>query len=76
MQRGLDAPTPAMKTRARTLARDGAGRWRTAATRRGRGRPLRGPRAGDRFALTVISLALDQVDAAGANRRRESKRYA
>lgn len=25
--------------------------------------PLRGPRAGDRSALTVISLALDEVDA-------------
>jgi hypothetical protein len=25
--------------------------------------PLRGSRAGDRFALTVISLALDEVDA-------------
>jgi hypothetical protein len=44
---------------------------------RGRGGhgPLRGSRAGDRFALTLISLALDEVDATQVrDRRRESER--
>jgi hypothetical protein len=61
------------KVRVRTYGGGGLGERQ----QRGEGghRPLRGSRAGDRFALTVISLALDGVDATPVSaRRRGSER--
>jgi hypothetical protein len=64
MQRG-SAPDAGHQMTGHALARIGGGvRGERQQREEGRHGPLRGSRAGDRFALTVISLALDEVDAA------------
>ena len=63
MHRG-SAHRPGDQTTARGLARIGGGvRGERQQREAGGHGPLWGPRAGDRSALTVISLALDEVDA-------------
>jgi len=52
-----------------------AGRVANRSNEKGRPRALRGARAGDRFAVTVISLTLDEVDATQVpDQRRGSER--